>query len=45
MPADAPGHAMRAVDREWVFGAVLGKAMQPPAKGVKGLVLVLAALQ
>ena len=44
-PADTPGYAMKAVDRERAFGAVLGRAMQPLAKGEKGLVLVLVALQ
>jgi hypothetical protein len=37
------GHAMRAVDRDSAFGAVLGKALTPLASGV-GLVLVLVGL-
>ena len=45
LPADTPGYAMKAVDRERAFGAVLGRAMQPLAKGEKGLVLVRVALQ
>ncbi len=40
-----PGYAMKAADHQRAFGAVLGKAMQPLAKGEKGLVLVLVALQ
>ena len=40
-----PGHAMKASDRERAFGAVIGKAMTPLAKGESGLVLVLVALQ
>ncbi len=40
-----PGHAMKAADPTRAFGAVLGKAMEPLAKGEKGLVLVLVALQ
>ena len=43
--SNTAGYAMKAVDRERAFGAVLGKAMQPLAKGEKGLVLVLVALQ
>ena len=45
VPADTPGHAMKAGGRERAFGAVLGRAMQPLAKGEKGLGLVLVALQ
>ncbi len=37
------GHAMRAVDRDSAFGAVLGKALTPLASGA-GLVLVLVGL-
>ncbi|MFD0325591.1 hypothetical protein [Lysobacter gummosus] len=39
-----PGHAMRAVDRDAAFGAVIGKALQPLADG-RGLIPVLVALQ
>ncbi|MBL9168938.1 MAG: hypothetical protein JNN07_14455 [Verrucomicrobiales bacterium] len=42
--ATEPGHAMKAADRDRAFGAVIGKAMTPLAKG-KGLVLVLVSLQ
>ncbi|MEI2722906.1 MAG: hypothetical protein V9H26_05015 [Verrucomicrobiota bacterium] len=42
--ATEPGHAMKAVDRNRAFGAIIGKAMTPLAKG-KGLVLVLVSLQ
>jgi hypothetical protein len=37
------GHAMRAVDRDSAFGAVLGKALTPLTSGA-GLVLVLVGL-
>ena len=43
--SNTAGHAMKAVDHGRAFGAVLGKAMQPLAKGQKGLILVLVALQ
>lgn len=43
--SDTPGHAMKASDRNRAFGAVLGKAMEPLAKGKKSLVLVLVSLQ
>ena len=36
---------MKAVDHERAFGALLGRAMQPLAKGEKGLAPVLLALQ
>jgi hypothetical protein len=42
--ADVPGHAMRAVDRERAFGAVLGKALGS-LDGGRGLVPILVALQ
>jgi hypothetical protein len=42
--AGLPGHAMRAVDRERAFGAVLGKALGSLARG-QGLVPILVALQ
>jgi hypothetical protein len=41
----APGHAMKADDRDRSHGAVLGKAMTTLAKGERGLVLVLVNLQ
>ena len=40
-----PGYAMKATSRDRAFGAVLGKALQPLAKGRKGLILILVALQ
>jgi hypothetical protein len=43
-PSDMPGHAMRAADRERAFGAVLGKALAPLAKGT-GLIPILVSLQ
>lgn len=39
-----PGHAMKARDASEAFGAVLGKAMAPLARGC-GLVPILIALQ
>jgi hypothetical protein len=42
--ADTPGHAMKAVNREKAFGAILGKAMSSLNQG-RGLVLVLVSLQ
>ena len=39
-----PGHAMKAIDRDEAFGAVLGKALAPLPAGC-GLVPVLVALQ
>lgn len=42
--AERPGFAMRAVDRERAFGAVLGKALRPLDTG-QGLVPVLVTLQ
>jgi hypothetical protein len=43
--SDTPGHAMKVTDFPRSQGAVLGKAMQPLARGRKGLVLVLVGLQ
>jgi hypothetical protein len=40
----APGHAMKAVDRDRAYGAVIGKAMTALEDG-RGLVLVLVNLQ
>lgn len=42
--AAAPGHAMRAADRDRAQGAILGKAMTALEEGT-GLVLVLVSLQ
>lgn len=42
--ADEPGHAMKAVDPNLSFGAVLGKALRPLTSG-QGIVPVLVALQ
>jgi hypothetical protein len=39
-----PGHAMKAVDAQRAFGAVIGKAMQSLASG-QGLIAILVALQ
>ena len=42
--ADVPGHAMKAGDPARVFGAVIGKALQPLRAG-RGLVPILVVLQ
>jgi hypothetical protein len=42
--SDTEGHAMKAINRERSFGAVIGKAMTPLKQG-RGLVLVLVSLQ
>ena len=42
---DSSGQAVKAMDRDLALGAVIGKAMEPPATGEKGLVFVLVALQ
>lgn len=42
--SSAPGHAMRAADRDRAFGAVLGKALKPLPEG-HGLIPILVALQ
>ena len=42
--APTPGHAMRAVDRDRAFGAVLGKALAPLPNG-RGLIPILVCLQ
>ncbi len=39
-----PGHAMKAVDAERAFGAVVGKALQPLGSG-RGIIPILLALQ
>jgi len=39
------GYAMKAVDYRRAQGAILGKAMEPLAKGKKGQILVLVTLQ
>jgi hypothetical protein len=43
--SDTPGHAMKVTDFARSQGAVLGKAMEPLAKGKKRLILVLVGLQ
>ncbi|MFH1279590.1 MAG: hypothetical protein ABIK65_14580 [Candidatus Eisenbacteria bacterium] len=40
-----PGYAMKVTDHDRAPGAVLGKAMEPLAKGEKGQILVLVTLQ
>jgi hypothetical protein len=35
-----PGHAMKAADRSRAFGTIVGKAMEPLARGQRGLILV-----
>jgi hypothetical protein len=40
-----PGYAMKAADHLKAQGAILGKAMEPLAKGQKGMILVLVTLQ
>jgi hypothetical protein len=42
--AATPGHAMKAADPRRAFGAVIGKALAPLAKG-RGLIPILVALQ
>jgi hypothetical protein len=42
--AATPGHAMRAADPGRAFGAVIGKALAPLARG-RGLIPILVALQ
>ena len=42
--SDNPGHAMRAVDREKAFGAVIGKALGALESG-EGLIPILISLQ
>jgi hypothetical protein len=42
--AATPGHAMKAADPARAFGAVIGKALAPLAKGC-GLIPILVALQ
>jgi hypothetical protein len=39
-----PGHAMKANDSAWAFGAVIGKALRPQGDGL-GLVPILVSLQ
>jgi len=43
--SDTPGYAMKVTNFRKSQGAVLGKAMEPLAKGEKGLILVLVGLQ
>ena len=42
--SSTPGHAMKASDPHQAFGAVIGKALRPWAKG-QGLIPILVALQ
>jgi hypothetical protein len=42
--SQTPGHAMKATDQFEAFGAVIGKALRPLAKG-QGLIPILIALQ
>jgi hypothetical protein len=42
--SEVAGHAMKATDPMKAFGAVIGKALKPLAKG-RGLIPVLVALQ
>ncbi|MGC8861641.1 MAG: beta strand repeat-containing protein [Armatimonadota bacterium] len=43
--SSTPGYAMKATDHRRAQGAILGKAMEPLAKGRKGQILVLVTLQ
>lgn len=43
--SSVPGYAMEAQDADRSRGAILGKAMEPLAKGTKGQILVLVTLQ
>jgi hypothetical protein len=43
--SNVPGHAMKVADATRAPGAVLGKAMEPLAKGERGRILVLVTLQ
>ena len=43
--SDVPGYAMKVGDHQRAHGAILGKAMQPLAKGERGQILVLVTLQ
>ena len=43
--SDVPGYAMKVRDADRARGAILGKAMEPLAKGTKGQILVLVTLQ
>ncbi len=43
--SNVPGYAMKVNDYSLAPGAVLGKAMEPLAKGEKGRILVLVTLQ
>ncbi len=42
--AAIPGHAMKAADPQRAFGAIIGKALAPLAKG-RGMIPILVALQ
>lgn len=43
--AERPGYAMEAIDTSRSAGAILGKAMEPLARGETGRILVLVTLQ
>jgi hypothetical protein len=43
--SSTPGHAMKVTDYDRSPGTVIGKAMEPIAKGRKGMILVLVSLQ
>jgi len=43
--SEIPGHAMKAVDHERAWGAIIGKAMERQGKGTSGQILVLVTLQ
>lgn len=43
--SDVPGHAMKALDQQRAQGAIIGKAMEPLAKGARGQILVLVMPQ
>jgi len=43
--SEIPGHAMKAVDHERAWGAIIGKAMERLEKGTSGQILVLVTLQ
>lgn len=43
--ADTPGYAMKVLNYDRAKGAILGKAMEPLAKGQKDQILVLVSLQ
>jgi len=42
--SSAPGYAMRGTNRDRMFGAVVGKALEPLSRG-RGVIQVLVTLQ